>query len=123
MSETHTLSGESSAHSCTSQPKLGVFGGAGWRVELGREAQGRSEQAESRWLILAEELLSVFNEADDHHYGGAGHAHEEHDLQDVHCKQSDLKHEHDCNPDDCRFPFSNIVPIERFASVLSRDLE
>jgi hypothetical protein len=47
VSETHTLSGESSAHSCTSQPKLGVFGGAGWRVGLGREAQGRSEQAES----------------------------------------------------------------------------
>jgi hypothetical protein len=59
-----------------------------------------AERIESRLLILAEELLGVFNEADDHHDRGAGHAHEEQDLQDVHCKQSNLKHVNDCNPDD-----------------------
>jgi hypothetical protein len=50
-------------------------------------------------LILAEELLRVFNEADDYHHGGAGHAYEEHDLQDVHCEQSNLEHENDCITD------------------------
>ena len=57
------------------------------------------ERAGRGWLILAEELLGVFDEADDHHHGGAGHAHEEHDLQDVHCKQSYLKHVYDCSRD------------------------
>jgi hypothetical protein len=76
---------------------------------------GGTEQAWARWLILAEELLGIFYEADDYHHGGAGHAHEEHDLQDVHCKQSNLEHDYDCNPDGCRFPFSNFVSIESFA--------
>jgi hypothetical protein len=70
----------------------------------GREEHGRTEPAWARWLILAEELLGVFDEADDHDYGGAGHAHEEHDLQDVHCEQSDLEHVYDCSRDCGRFP-------------------
>jgi len=36
------------------------------------------------WLIFAKEFLGVFNEADDDDDGGAGHANEEHDLQNVH---------------------------------------
>jgi hypothetical protein len=68
-------------------------------------------------LIFAEKLLSVLDEADDHYHGGAGHAHEEHDFQDIHCEQAYLEHENDCNPDGCRFPFSNFVPIERSVPV------
>jgi hypothetical protein len=36
--------------------------------------------------IFAEELLRVFNEANDHNDGGSGHAYKEHDLKDVHCQ-------------------------------------
>jgi hypothetical protein len=56
-------------------------------------------------LILAEKFLGIFDEADDDYDGGASHAHEEHDLKDVHCEQANLKHEDDCNPDWLRIPF------------------
>jgi len=49
-------------------------------------------------LILAEELLGIFYEADNDYDRRAGHANEEHDLQDVHCEHSDLKHIFDCIP-------------------------
>ena len=99
--------------------KLGDFrrsgGSAGWE----RERHGRVERIETRLLILAEELLSVFDEADDHYDRGASHAHEEQDLQDVHCEQSDLEHENDCNPDGRKFPCLNFVRIERSGSIQS----
>ncbi len=40
-------------------------------------------------LILAEEFLGVFNEADDDNDGRASHADEEHDLKDVHCEDAE----------------------------------
>ena len=43
-------------------------------------------------LIFAEELLGIFYKADNHYDGRASHANEEHDLQDVHCEDSNLKH-------------------------------
>ena len=104
--ETHTPSGEFSAHSRASQPKLELFGGL--RHEDVAEA---TDCATVLWLILAEELLGVFDEADDHHNGGAGHAHEEHDLKDVHCEQTCLEHEIYCIPDCETFPSLNFVLI------------
>ena len=105
--ETHTPSGEFSAHSRASQPKLELFGGLRHEDE-GLEA---TDCATVRGLIFAEELLGVFNEADDDHNGGAGHADEEHDLKDMHCEQTCLEHEVYCIPDCETFPSLNFVLI------------
>jgi apolipoprotein N-acyltransferase len=71
-------------------------------------------------LIFAEELLSVFDKADDYYDCGAGHAHKEQDLQNVHCEQSYLKHENDSNPEGRKFPRLNFVRIERFGPIHGR---
>ena len=64
---------------------------------------------DGRWLsILAEKLLSVFDEADDHDDCGAGHAHKEHDLQDMHCEDAE-SHMNDCIPDWQWFPSGRLI--------------
>jgi hypothetical protein len=77
----HTPSGEFSAHWMVSQSKVGGIQGFPRRL-----------------LILSEELLGVFNEADDDDDGGAGHADKEHDFEDVHGEDSE-NHETHCIPD------------------------
>ena len=47
------------------------------------------KETDRRALILFEELLRVFNKADDYDDGRAGHAYEEHDLQGVHGEYSE----------------------------------
>jgi apolipoprotein N-acyltransferase len=63
----------------------------------------------SRGLILAEELVGIFDEADDHNDGGAGHADEEHDLKNVHRNQTNLEHKFDCSVDCLPFPCARLV--------------
>jgi len=63
----------------------------------------------SRGLILAEELVGIFDEANDHNDGGAGHADEEHDLQNVHRNQTNLEHKFDCSVDCFLFPCERVV--------------
>ena len=83
------------------------------RIERKRENNRLRRIADTR-LIFAEELLRIFDEADDHYHRGTGHAHKEQDLQDVHCEQSDLEHENDCIPDGRGIPFLNFVLIVNF---------
>ena len=109
--ETHTPSGESSAHLSASQLKVGVFWGdfgVSFRNALqskGSEPPREGVRLPVAFLVLAEELLGIFNKADDYHYRRSGHAHEEHDLEDVHCEDSGLKHDIHCSCDWLRIPF------------------
>jgi hypothetical protein len=42
-------------------------------------------------LVVSEELLSVFDEADNDDNGGAGEANEEHDLEDMHGEETEME--------------------------------
>ena len=71
-------------------------------------------------LILAEELLGIFYKADNDNDGRAGHANEEHDLQDVHCDNSGLKHIFNCIPVCREIPLpgdNEIVKAKRTATL------
>ena len=70
-----------------------------------RNRRGRSNSPVGTFLVLAEELLSVLNKADDYDYRGPGHAHEEQDLKDVHCEDSGLEHDIHCSCDWLGIPF------------------
>ena len=103
--ETHTPSGESSAHSRASQPKVGKSKVRNVLLRNGERVLEATDRAGRHGLILAEELLGVFDEADDDDDGGAGHADKEHDLEDVHCEQPNLEHDNYCSCDCETFPF------------------
>jgi hypothetical protein len=63
--------------------------GAKWGPNGGQTGERwlkRIEHLQALPLILAEELLSIFNKTDDDDDGGAGHSYKEHDLERVHCK-------------------------------------
>ena len=107
MSETHTPSGECSAHWGTSQQEIGDFGvdagshfGTRCILKRLRIAEGEGDSpAGMYFLVLAEKLLGVLNEADDYNYRRTGHAHEEHDFEDVHREQPNLEHDINCSFD------------------------
>lgn len=40
-------------------------------------------------FVRTEEFMDVFHEADDDDDGGASHADKEHDLQNVHCEETE----------------------------------
>ena len=46
----------------------------------------RRRARKTKLLVLAEQLLTVFNKADNHDHSGADETNEEHDLQDPHGK-------------------------------------
>ena len=43
----------------------------------------------SSGLVRAEKFVDIFHKTDDDDDGGASHADEEHDLQNVHCKKTE----------------------------------
>jgi hypothetical protein len=60
-------------------------------------------------LVLAKEFVCILNEADDDHYRGASHANEEHDLQNMHCKQTE-SHDGDCIAELSRISRRHTIP-------------
>lgn len=103
--ETHTPSGEFSAHSMVSQPKVASFrAGIGNIRRRQVKAFSRIALPETLRLVFSEELVGVFNEADENNDGGAGEAYKKQDLQKTHCDQADLQHDFDCSCDWRGFP-------------------